>query len=333
MFEVFKYTKGFTLIELLVVLAIIGIISGVAAPHVISMIDRNNKITTGVELSQIRQALLDYYSDNNSLPASTVNGSSGLTALIWNAENLGTWKGPYISTSSKKLIDDEFRNPYEYYSTNTNGSKAVVISGGKDNNINSANYDNFDFTIVKDANTTGFPWDVTSDDLIINIVAKGTPPTGTTTTQAIADVMTALFTCGGSNGTGNYGAIQCNKPPDIYMGCPSVTAITSQFQDSFGNNINAVSCDVVMSGKGSPNNGIWQDYSFLWAPNSNPMIDNVTSNEQDICRDLDDGVTIGTNGNRIYNPNVITQIHKTGSNNSPSQSGTLTLEKGNKACP
>jgi len=314
----FYIKKGFTLIELLVVIAIMGIMAGAVAPHVMAMIDRNSKNTTVVELDEIKQALLDYYSDNAVVPATSIGGSSGLVALVWNAEALNTWKGPYVSSSSAKVLSDQFRVPYQYHATNANGSKAVVLSTGKDRVTVNSNYDNFDFTIAKDATTTGFPWDVSGDDLIINVTAKGSAAGGATIAQTLTDTMNALFQCAQ---TGAYAGISCPGNNDLY--CNMGSQITGTFTDPFGGSIIFVSCKVVDS-------QFSDKLAFVYSLGGGSNM--VAGNEKDICDDIDNGNPIGTKGGTTYSPNIINGIN--GNNASPQVAfETGAPNSGNNSCP
>lgn len=63
-------TDGFTLIELLVVMTIIGILLTIAAPRYFHSVDKSKETVLRDDLSIMRKALDQYYSDNGRYPDS-----------------------------------------------------------------------------------------------------------------------------------------------------------------------------------------------------------------------------------------------------------------------
>lgn len=59
---------GFTLIELLVVISIIGVLSLIIVPNLMSMRERTRDTKRKSDLTQMKQALRLYYNDNQSYP-------------------------------------------------------------------------------------------------------------------------------------------------------------------------------------------------------------------------------------------------------------------------
>ena len=60
--------SGFTLIELLVVVAIIGIISAIAIPNLLTAIDKSKQQSTIADMRSIGTALSAYHIDNDQFP-------------------------------------------------------------------------------------------------------------------------------------------------------------------------------------------------------------------------------------------------------------------------
>ncbi len=86
MFKITKRQKGFTLIELLVVIAIIGMLSSIVLGSLNSARQKARDAQRVSDLTQIRNALELYHSDNNSYPL------SGATSAVrpWRSE-CTTW--------------------------------------------------------------------------------------------------------------------------------------------------------------------------------------------------------------------------------------------------
>jgi general secretion pathway protein G len=61
--------RGFTLIELLIVMAILGILISIAAPNLKQSIVRAREAVLKEDLFQIREAIDQYYADNDKYPA------------------------------------------------------------------------------------------------------------------------------------------------------------------------------------------------------------------------------------------------------------------------
>ena len=66
-----KHAEGFTLIELLVVVAVIGIITAIAIPNLISAIDRGKQKRTMADLRSLSTALETYSIDVSRYPTAT----------------------------------------------------------------------------------------------------------------------------------------------------------------------------------------------------------------------------------------------------------------------
>ncbi len=61
--------RGFTLIELLIVMAILGILISIAAPNLKQSVVRAREAVLKEDLFQIREAIDQYYADNDKYPA------------------------------------------------------------------------------------------------------------------------------------------------------------------------------------------------------------------------------------------------------------------------
>ena len=61
--------RGFTLIELMIVMAIMGILITIAAPNLKQSIVRAREAVLREDLFQIREAIDQYYADNDKYPA------------------------------------------------------------------------------------------------------------------------------------------------------------------------------------------------------------------------------------------------------------------------
>jgi general secretion pathway protein G len=64
-----RFSRGFTLIELMIVMAIMGILITIAAPSLKQSIVRAREAVLREDLFQIREAIDQYYADNDKYPA------------------------------------------------------------------------------------------------------------------------------------------------------------------------------------------------------------------------------------------------------------------------
>ena len=65
--------KGFTLIELMVTIAIIGILSAIAIPNMISYSKKDNEAAALSECKEVYTAFVNYYTDNGEYPLKSKN--------------------------------------------------------------------------------------------------------------------------------------------------------------------------------------------------------------------------------------------------------------------
>ncbi len=99
---------GFTLVELLVVLAILGLLVAVATPQVLKYLGRAKVDTANIEMKSLSTALDLFMIDVGRYP----NQQEGLTVLVANTNNLPTWRGPYLKSTTVPL--DPWGHPYQY---------------------------------------------------------------------------------------------------------------------------------------------------------------------------------------------------------------------------
>lgn len=62
-----KKHRGFTLIELMIVIAIIGILSVIAIPKFVDLVDKAKEAATKGNLGALRSAIAIYYGDNEGI--------------------------------------------------------------------------------------------------------------------------------------------------------------------------------------------------------------------------------------------------------------------------
>ena len=102
---------GFTLLELLVVLVIIGLISGLVGPQVMSLLGKAKSDVAKVQMDNIE----------------------GLSALIKKPSNMPQWSGPYLTNDV--IPNDPWNRPYMYTQPGTNGKPYQLKSLGADGAI------------------------------------------------------------------------------------------------------------------------------------------------------------------------------------------------------
>ncbi len=100
---------GITLLEVLVVLAIIAMVTTVAAPRILDNFGRAKAQTATVQMANIKGALQIFYLDVGRFPTE----AEGLQALIAAPSGIQSWSGPYIDAEA---ILDPWGRGYLYRS-------------------------------------------------------------------------------------------------------------------------------------------------------------------------------------------------------------------------
>jgi type IV pilus assembly protein PilA len=88
--------KGFTLIELMIVIAIVGILAAVALPAYQDYTVRAKLAEAVAKASEIKTSVSEYYSANNTLPASI--SQAGTTIVSTNAIKSATFANTGLLT-------------------------------------------------------------------------------------------------------------------------------------------------------------------------------------------------------------------------------------------
>ena len=112
-------SRGFTVLELLIVVAVIGVVTAIALPNVVSAIQRARQSRTMADMKAIGRALVLYEQDYVDYPIETSLAS---------AENLRPYLVPYLGNFTAV---DAWRRPYWYVS---DGHRYTLISHGLDGN-------------------------------------------------------------------------------------------------------------------------------------------------------------------------------------------------------
>ena len=120
---------GFTLLELLVVLVIIGLISGLVGPQVMSLLGKAKSDVAKVQMDNIAGSLNLFNLDIGRYPTN----NEGLSALIKKPSNMPQWSGPYVTNDV--IPNDPWNRPYMYTQPGTNGKPYQLKSLGADGAI------------------------------------------------------------------------------------------------------------------------------------------------------------------------------------------------------
>lgn len=101
---------GFTLLELLVVLAILGLLIGLVAPRVMTVLGSSKEKVVRIDIERLATNLDMYKLDVGSYPTT----EQGLQALIAQPPGVAHWSGPYLK--GDKLPQDPWGHPFAYRS-------------------------------------------------------------------------------------------------------------------------------------------------------------------------------------------------------------------------
>lgn len=119
--------NGFSLVEIIIVLALISLITGVAAPAIGTMVDSKTRRTTRLEMEQLAEAVVHYFEDTLTLPAGPLELVTSTTP---------GWAGPYVAgtftdpiSGNNGYVVDAWSNPYVFTIV---GDTLTIESRGKD---------------------------------------------------------------------------------------------------------------------------------------------------------------------------------------------------------
>lgn len=114
---------GFTLVEMLVVLAIIGMITALVGPQVMSYLGRAKVDTARVEVQNLATALDLFRLDMGRYPSE----QEGLRSLAVKPSGLDRWNGPYVRKQGEP--QDPWGRPYAYRIPGTHGAYDLYSQG------------------------------------------------------------------------------------------------------------------------------------------------------------------------------------------------------------
>lgn len=114
---------GFTLVEMLVVLAIIGLISALVGPRVLSQLTDSRERAAQLQIEAFSSALDIFFIDVGRYPLE----AEGLGALLQRPGSLSSWSGPYLRGDRVPL--DPWGRDYRYAS---DGRSFRITTAGAD---------------------------------------------------------------------------------------------------------------------------------------------------------------------------------------------------------
>lgn len=115
--------RGFTLLELLVVLAILGLLTALAAPPLMNRLAGAKVSTAEIQIRNLSAALDIYRLDVGRYPST----QEGLEALVKAPPGVTRWSGPYIRDTAS--LTDPWGRPYTYRSPGEKGEFDLATQG------------------------------------------------------------------------------------------------------------------------------------------------------------------------------------------------------------
>jgi general secretion pathway protein G len=117
--------KAFTLIELMLVVIVIGILSAMVVPRLVSRSQQAKVTAAHADVNSAFPLALDLFEmDNGRFPTQ----QEGLQALRTNPGGLPKWKGPCL----KKMSKDPWGKAYEYQCPGSHNADYDLYSQGPD---------------------------------------------------------------------------------------------------------------------------------------------------------------------------------------------------------
>lgn len=126
--------RGFSLLELMLVLAIIGVLTAVAAVSLSGSGERAKRKATIASMAQIANALKLYKLDHNVYPATLTALQAGSTAYL----------------DADKRLQDGWKQDFLYAAPGVGGREFDLYSRGSNGTFESGGGDDLDYWKVKD---------------------------------------------------------------------------------------------------------------------------------------------------------------------------------------
>ena len=122
--EHYLISKGFTLIELMIVIVILGLLSTIIMPRILSRPEQARRMKAKVDIRNIESSLALFKTDTGGFPTT----SQGLKALVSDPGIKGYNPDGYLN----KTPLDPWDNRYIYLSPGVHGKDYDLESYGKD---------------------------------------------------------------------------------------------------------------------------------------------------------------------------------------------------------
>jgi general secretion pathway protein G len=116
---------GFTLLELLVVVLIIGLLTGIVGPRLMSQVGRSEVTAAKAQIDALDKAVQAYRLDVGQYPSN----DQGLRALTTAPGGDTRWRGPYLKGA---VPNDPWGQAYQYRLPGSNGRDYDIVSLGRD---------------------------------------------------------------------------------------------------------------------------------------------------------------------------------------------------------